>query len=689
MATRYWVGGTGTWDSTSTTNWSTTSGGAGGASAPTYADDVIFDTLSNATLYSVTFGQGFTGTGSISGTTLTITAAGTNTLAVGATIYRSSINLTQPTDTIYIRGGTYIVNQLTGTTGGIGTYTVSISQTVTSTSIGTGGSCADLTVAAPLTGAVTFTSASTAPSINIYGSMTLPSANITWSAGAELVFCASATGKTITTNGNGIGANNQKCITFDGIGGGWTLGSALTSLFGSVSSGVRVISGGFTTANYAITSPRLESLGTSTRSISLGSSTVTLSGTTPVNFTSTGLTLTAGTSTISLSAVSFTFTGGGLTFYNVTTTNTGLGTKTFSGANTFNNLSFVNRVAGGEDFVIFSADQTVNGALSLGLGTVSLNVQPRRMFRSDVFGTQRTIALGASATVSTFAQIDFKDIAFTGTPTPISGTNVGSGGNNSGITFTTPKTVYNVVGGNWTNTVWATTPTGSAAIANFPIIHDNAVITDSAIASGGTVTAINNTVFGNVDFSSRTLPINFNLTLTPLFYGALLLSPAVTITGATIRTGTATATTYTISGLASGPGVIVSATADGTLAITGTAVGNAIAVGVAAGSLTITGTSAGTVNIKAGANGTLNITGASAGTVAIAAAASGTLTITGTSAGGLLVQASASGSLTITGKAHGTGPLHMFYGTQGIIGAYYGNKAISRIYVGETIVLSS
>lgn len=46
MATRYWVGGTGTWDASSTTNWSATSGGAGGASAPVAADTVIFDSNS-------------------------------------------------------------------------------------------------------------------------------------------------------------------------------------------------------------------------------------------------------------------------------------------------------------------------------------------------------------------------------------------------------------------------------------------------------------------------------------------------------------------------------------------------------------------------------------------------------------------------------------------------------------------
>ena len=43
MADRYWVGGTGTWDGSSTANWSATSGGSAGASAPTSADNVFFD----------------------------------------------------------------------------------------------------------------------------------------------------------------------------------------------------------------------------------------------------------------------------------------------------------------------------------------------------------------------------------------------------------------------------------------------------------------------------------------------------------------------------------------------------------------------------------------------------------------------------------------------------------------------
>jgi hypothetical protein len=56
--TRYWVGGTGTWDATTTTNWSATSGGAGGASVPTSVDNVIFNTSSSTAnaAYTVTIG---------------------------------------------------------------------------------------------------------------------------------------------------------------------------------------------------------------------------------------------------------------------------------------------------------------------------------------------------------------------------------------------------------------------------------------------------------------------------------------------------------------------------------------------------------------------------------------------------------------------------------------------------------
>jgi hypothetical protein len=60
MADRYWVGGTGTWNTTNTANWSNVSGGAGGFSVPTAADNVFFDTASGLSNYVVSTSTGLT-----------------------------------------------------------------------------------------------------------------------------------------------------------------------------------------------------------------------------------------------------------------------------------------------------------------------------------------------------------------------------------------------------------------------------------------------------------------------------------------------------------------------------------------------------------------------------------------------------------------------------------------------------
>ncbi len=53
MANRYWVGGTATWNGVAASKWSTTSGGASGASTPTAADDVFFDAASGAAIVTL------------------------------------------------------------------------------------------------------------------------------------------------------------------------------------------------------------------------------------------------------------------------------------------------------------------------------------------------------------------------------------------------------------------------------------------------------------------------------------------------------------------------------------------------------------------------------------------------------------------------------------------------------------
>jgi len=84
MADRYWVGGTANWDGTAGTKWSATSGGAGGASVPTSADDVFFNAASGAS--TVTIATGNTGAKSITCTGFTGTLTGIASITVSGNI---------------------------------------------------------------------------------------------------------------------------------------------------------------------------------------------------------------------------------------------------------------------------------------------------------------------------------------------------------------------------------------------------------------------------------------------------------------------------------------------------------------------------------------------------------------------------------------------------------------------------
>jgi len=80
MADRYWVGGSDTWNATAGTKWSATSGGAGGETVPTTADDVYIDANSGAV--TVTIGASYaTKSLDFTGFTGTFTGAGNGNIA--------------------------------------------------------------------------------------------------------------------------------------------------------------------------------------------------------------------------------------------------------------------------------------------------------------------------------------------------------------------------------------------------------------------------------------------------------------------------------------------------------------------------------------------------------------------------------------------------------------------------------
>lgn len=432
---RYWVGGTASWDATAGTKWATTSGGAGGASVPTSADDVFFDAASGAV-------------------TVTVSAAG------------NCNNLT-----------------FTGFTG-------------------------------------TFAGAS---SLFVSGNFTLVS-SVTWTATSQISFQATSGSYTVTTASKTIG--NFTLGSSGSSTATWTLQDALTC------STLTITSGTFTTNNYAVTASSLSSSNTNTRTINLGSSTVTLSGGSGViNFsTQTNLTFNSGTSSIVLTGASPTISfsaSGGLTFYNVSFTSVGLTSPLISGANTFNNLSFTGRTSAGVAQLSITNNQTINGTLTLSAGT---NATMRTFVQSNTIGTTRTL----TCAVVSATDIDFRDITIAGAAAPVSGTRLGDCKGNSGITFDAAKTVYwaAAANGNWGSGFWGFTNAGSPDPTAFPLAQDT-IVFGSRLGSAGTVTVNANYNIGTIDMSART---SNTMTLatgttTPQIYGNWINGTGTTLTG--------------------------------------------------------------------------------------------------------------------------------------------------------------
>jgi len=206
MADRYWVGGTASWDGTAGTKWALTSGGAGGETVPTTADDVFFSVLSTGTCTIATGNTGAksincTGfTGTITGTAA-ISVAGSITLVAGQTYTHTGIVTFTGTGTLTTAGKTFsgIIINGTGITVTLGDA-LNISTrdiTLTNGTLTTSASNYNITARQFNLGAGTKTLSLNASSVTLSGdepfSFQTNSANFTFNAGTS----------TITSTGSG------------------------------------------------------------------------------------------------------------------------------------------------------------------------------------------------------------------------------------------------------------------------------------------------------------------------------------------------------------------------------------------------------------------------------------------------------------------------------------------------------
>lgn len=432
MATLYWGGGTGTWDGFTTGNWYTDVGRTTlSTRAPSAEDDVVFDSASNATAYTVT---------------------------------------------------------------------ISNNTTV----------CRNVTIAGPASGNLTLAGTGT---WFIYGNATFPATGFTRTYSATATFYGVGS-HTITTNGISFAST----FAFSGSGT-YTLQDALNNGAGAIN----INAGVFNTDGKNLTCGNITaSAGAVAGTLTLGASTVSATSITA----NAPITINAGTSNITLSATNAAIGGGtnytGNTFYNVTFSSNAIAESGIRNNNTFNNLTFTTKSAAGVSNVVLYGNQTVTGTLTIS-GQSSVN---RYFVRSDTIGTPRTLTVG---TVAALTDVDFRDIAVAGASSPWSGTRLGNCGGNTNITFPAAKTVYwnGTTGGVWSGNFWATSSGGAVSTANFPLAQDTAIINDTGLNTGSSITAFsgyNLTTLTSTKTNAYTLSGNG-----PLLYGNLTLTASMTV----------------------------------------------------------------------------------------------------------------------------------------------------------------
>ena len=217
MASRFWVGGTGNWDAATTTNWSATSGGGGGASVPGVGDSATFDAASGGGTVTVTATQSlssitagaFTGTLDTNGQTITLSATftisgtGARTITLGASV----INI----------GNSWAAATTTNLTFNANTSTITVPTTNTTGTVFAGGSLTYSTVV--INGA---TGAQTISGSNTFSTLTITGAS---STGGVIEFTSNqVVSGTLTINGNS--ATNRLLLTSGTIGTPRTLTAA-------------------------------------------------------------------------------------------------------------------------------------------------------------------------------------------------------------------------------------------------------------------------------------------------------------------------------------------------------------------------------------------------------------------------------------------------------------------------------
>ena len=285
------------------------------------------------------------------------------------------------------------------------------------------------------------------------------------------------------------------------------------------------VGGTFDTNNQTVSCGIFQSTGSTTRTLTLGSSAITCTstGTAWSAATVTNLTVTANTATVTLTGSAATFASGNQNWNGMSVVMSGSGTQVWncSSGCTVQNLT---RIGTASKTDAFQINVAVSGCVANGTLTITGNSLTNRIlvFCSGL-GTAKTITAGAVS----LTNVDFRDITAAGAAIPWTGTSMGNALGNTNITFDTPTTRYGVAAGNWSSTSMWSTSSGGAPGASVPLPQDNVVL--DANSAAGTYTIDMPRVGADLTCTGFTRTLDFSSTND--IYGSVTLASGMTCTG--------------------------------------------------------------------------------------------------------------------------------------------------------------
>lgn len=326
----------------------------------------------------------------------------------------------------------------------------------------------------------------------------------------------SATQQTITTGGKTMPRQNVGAT-----GSSYILSDANTS-----STILAHVDGTFNTGNQTCSWTGFSDATTNTRTLTLGSSAIALTGTGVTVFDTgtssaniTPLTVTANTAIVTFTGAGSGFRSSGKNWNGMSVVANGSGD--FLITSSANTMTFGNFTRNGT--AVKTDSFTIQQPVACTTLTLNANSLTNRLLVDGPFGSAKTIT--ATSLVATNV-IDFQDITGAGAATWTTGasgaTSFGDCGGNSGITFTTPATQTHTssAGGNWSDaTKWT---------SRVPLPQDNVIVN---VNTTGTLSADMPRLGANVDFTGFTGTASYTPTVNTI-YGNWTQGSGMTNTGA-------------------------------------------------------------------------------------------------------------------------------------------------------------